>query len=84
MEQSSDLHSFLYRHRRYRGKFKPEDLVFNANLQGFAQQVSYISNLQTAGKLSPQESYQQINELWEQLQRSYLGLGIEDKDFMSG
>lgn len=71
-----DIHSFLYRRRRYCGHFKPETLVFNANLQEFAQRVSHISNLETAGKLSPQESYQQINELWEQLEHSYLALGI--------
>lgn len=70
------IHSFLYRRRRYCGQFKPETLVFNANRQEFAQRVSYISNLETAGKLSPQESYQQINELWEQLKQSYLALEI--------
>ena len=71
-----DIHSFLYRRRRYCGQFKPETLVFNANLQEFAQRVSYISNFETAGKLSPQESYQQINALWEELKHSYLALGI--------
>ena len=72
-----DINSFLYRRRRYCGQFKPENLVFNANLQEFAQRVSYISNLETAGKLSPQKSYQQINALWEELKRSYLALGID-------
>lgn len=71
-----DIHSFLYRRHRYCGQCKPEALVFNANLQEFAQRVSYISNLETAGKLSPQESYQQINALWEQLKRSYWALEI--------
>ena len=71
-----DLNSFLYPRRRYHGKFTPEALVFNANLQEFAQQVSYICNLQTRGKLSPEDSYQQINKLWEQLKRSKEALGI--------
>ena len=72
-----DLDKFLYPRRRYHGKVKPEHLVFNANLQEFAQRVSYISNLQTRGKLSVQESYYQVNVLWEQLRSSYGTLGIE-------
>jgi len=58
---------FIYPRSRYYGQVKPENLVFNA--QEFAQRVSYICNLETAGKLSP-ESYQQIRDLWEQLKRS--------------
>lgn len=72
-----DTESFLYRRHRYGGQFNPDALVFNANLQEFAQRVSYISNLETAGKLSAQESYQQINALWELLKRSYWALGID-------
>lgn len=57
MAEQSDfipnLSDFLYPRSRYYGQFKPEYLVFNANLQEFAQRVSYISNLQTNGKLSP-------------------------------
>lgn len=43
----TDLHHFLYPRSRYRGSVKPENLVFNANLQEFSQRVSYISGLQT-------------------------------------
>ena len=48
-------------------------------LQEFAQRVSFIANLETTGKLSPEESYQQIQALWKQLKRSkkQLGIGIE-------
>ncbi len=79
MEQTNqlDIDSFLYRHRSYNGQFTPEALIFNANLQEFAQRVSYICNLQTNGKLSIEDSYQQINELWEQLKHSYLAMGID-------
>lgn len=38
---------FLSPRSRYRGEFKPENLVFNTNLQEFAQRVSYITVLQT-------------------------------------
>jgi len=62
----ADRSYFIYPRSRYYGQVK-ENLVFNANLQEFAQRVSYICNLETAGKLSPEESYQQIRDLWEQL-----------------
>ena len=75
--QSVDINSFLYRHRQYWGQIKPENLVFNANLQEFAQRLSYISNLETAGKLSPQESFNKLEPLWEQLKRSYLAIDSE-------
>lgn len=71
--QASD---FLLPRARYRGHVKPENLVFNANLQEFAQKVSYISCLETNGKLSPEESYQKIKALWNQLECSHNQLGI--------
>ncbi len=71
--QGSD---FLYPHSRYRGNFTPENLLFNANLQEFSQRVVYISNLETNGKLTPEESYQQIRILWKQLKKSKKQLGI--------
>ncbi|MBP5972914.1 hypothetical protein HW132_09250 [Brasilonema sp. CT11] len=77
MKSQIDKHDFLYQTRSYHGNFTPEALVFNANLQEFATRVGYISNLQTLGKLSPQDANQQITELWERLQRSYSGLGID-------
>jgi hypothetical protein len=67
---------FLYSRSRYSGAVKPEDLIFNANLQEFAQRVSYISNLETAGKIQPQEAYQKVEQLFEQLERSRVNLGI--------
>ncbi len=72
---------FLYPRGRYYGQVKPENLVFNANLQEFAQRVSYICNLETAGKLSPEESYEKIRALWKQLKRSKQQLGIGSKPF---
>ena len=73
--------NFLYPRSRYHGQVKPENLVFNANLQEFAQRVSYICNLETAGKLSPEESYEKIRLLWKQLKRSKQQLGIGNKPF---
>lgn len=78
-----DRSNFLYPRSRYYGQVKPENLVFNANLQEFAQRVSYICNLETAGKLSPEESYKQIKDLWEQLKRTKKQLGIGEDPFRS-
>ena len=81
MKQESDFLSelcdFLYPRHPYYGQFKPEYLVFNANLQEFSQRVSYICNLQTGGKLSPEEAYTQIRVLWKQLKRTTKELEIE-------
>ncbi|UKO99123.1 DUF7219 family protein [Nostoc sp. UHCC 0870] len=76
----SNLSDFLYPRSCYYGQFKPEYLVFNANLQEFAQRVSYISNLQTNGKMSPQEAYHEIKILWKQLKaaKKQLEVGLMD------
>ena len=71
-----DKYNFLYPRSRYYGQMKPENLVFNANLQEFAQKVGYISALQTSGKLDPSESYNQIKALWKQLKHSHKELAI--------
>jgi glutathione peroxidase-family protein len=71
-----DKNNFLYQYYKYQGQFTPENLAFNANLQEFSQRVAYICNLETKGKLSPQESYEQIQALWEQLTNSFQALGI--------
>jgi hypothetical protein len=73
--------NFLYPKSHYRGVVQPENLVFNANLQEFAQRVSYITSLETNGKLSPDESYREIRTLWKQLKRSKKHLGIGKKPF---
>lgn len=72
----SDQSNFISPRGRYRGQFKPENLVFNANLQEFASRVMVISNLETGGKLTPEDSYKQIKALWKELKRSKKSLGI--------
>ncbi|NMF63944.1 DUF7219 family protein [Brasilonema octagenarum] len=84
MKRQIDKYDFLYQRRSYHGNFTPEALVFNANLQEFATRVGYISNLQTLGKLSPQDANQQITELWERLQQSYSELGIDSNTETKG
>ena len=78
MQQTDQLekNKFIYPRNRYYGKFKPENLVFNANLQEFAQRVGYIYNLTNGGKLDPEEAFNRIEALWEQLERTKKQVGI--------
>ncbi len=55
---------------RYYGKFTPENLMFNANLQEFSHRISIICALETGGKISSDEAFAQIEELWQQLAQS--------------
>ena len=80
MPKEVDL--FLYSNNRYHGDFKPENLVFNNNLQEFTQRVSFICSLETSGKLTPEESYRQIKALWKELKRSKKELGIGQQPFL--
>jgi hypothetical protein len=75
----TDRDQFLYPRSRYYGQVKPENLVFNANLQEFAQRISFICNLETNGKISSEEAYNQIKALWKQLKRSKKQLGVGEK-----
>lgn len=67
---------FLYPRSRYHGQPKPENLIFNANLQELAQRVDYIVNLHTGGKLSAEESYERIKILWIQFEFASRQLNI--------
>jgi hypothetical protein len=78
MSAPSDRDKFLHPRSPYYGEFKPENLVFNANLQEFAQKISYICNLETAGKIPPGEAYVRIKDLWKELKVSKKELGIDN------
>lgn len=70
---------FLIPRSRYQGQMKPENLIFNANLQEFAQRVSYTTNLETSGKMSAEEAYQHLKALWQQFESASQQLKIADK-----
>jgi len=76
MTTNQNKADFLHPRYSYHGRVKPENLVFNSNLQEFAQKISYICNLETAGKLPPDEAYRQIKSLWKELKKSKKELGI--------
>lgn len=72
-EESSNNQSkdeFLFPLSKYYGEFTPGKLAFNANLQTFAQYVSYLCNLEANGKISPETTYQEIKKFWEELKQS--------------
>jgi hypothetical protein len=77
----TDRSSFVSPCSRYYGQVKPENLVFNANLQEFSHRVSLITGLESNGKLSPEESFHQIELLWQQLEASKEQLGIGHHPF---
>jgi hypothetical protein len=70
LNDSQEKEDFLYPRSKYRGKFTPENLVFNANLQEFAQRVNYICALETNGKISSEQAYEEIRNLWHRLKES--------------
>lgn len=78
-DKKREKDEFLYAYSKYRGEFKPENLVFNANLQEFAQKVSYICNLETNGKISSLQAYDRIKTLWKQLKESKKNLEIDNE-----
>ena len=64
------LENFFMPRSKYRGKFTPQNLAFDSNLQEFAQQVVLICGLETGGKVSSIEAYNSIKQLWKELKNS--------------
>lgn len=61
---------FIMPRAPYHGEFTPERMVFNANLQEFASRVSLICNLETGGKITSEDAYSRIKQLWKDLKAS--------------
>ena len=68
--------NFLAPRSRYYGNFSPANLAFNANLQAFALRVNMLCGLETGGKITSNDAYEQISSLWHQLSDSYTALGL--------
>ena len=79
-EPKNSKEQFLKPLGKFYGEFTPENLVFNANLQEFAAQVALICGLETNGKISPQEAYNQIKQLWKELKTSKKQLLDKDRN----
>lgn len=69
-KDNKQLEEFLTPKSKYHGEFTPQNLAFNANLQEFAQRVSLICGLETGGKVSSAEAYDDIKKLWKELKAS--------------
>ncbi|MBW4483197.1 MAG: hypothetical protein KME14_11695 [Tildeniella torsiva UHER 1998/13D] len=72
--QPSPKENFLFPRSKYWGEFTPQQLAFNANLQEFAQRVSFVCNLETGGKMSADQAYDEIKRLWKDLKKSKANL----------
>ncbi|MEB3225287.1 MAG: hypothetical protein VKJ86_05725 [Synechococcus sp.] len=76
----SEKEQFLFPLESYRGDFKVEKVIFNANLQEFAQRVNFICNLETNGKISSNQAYREIKNLWKILKSTRKSLDLPDED----
>ncbi len=72
--KKQQLDDFLMPRSKYQGEFTPEHLAFNANLQEFAQRVALICGLETGGKISSNQAYDDIKKMWKELKGSKKGL----------
>ena len=81
MTSDKKTNDFIYPRHPYHGKVKPENLIFNSNLQEFSQKISYVCNLETGGKLAPEQAYKKIKSLWKELKKSKKELGIGQSDY---
>lgn len=54
----------------YRGAPSLPNIIFNANLQEFANRVALICALETGGNISPKQAYDEIRDLWKKLKAS--------------
>lgn len=69
-EAVNNKDDFISPTSKYYGKFSPGNLAFNSNLQEFAQKVSFVCGLETNGKISTEDAYNRIKEMWHQLEQS--------------
>jgi hypothetical protein len=69
-------------HAGYRGDdWSPQRLLFHQNLESFAERVGLIVGLQSNGKLSQEQAYDQIRAIWKELKDSKSAL-INDNGSM--
>jgi hypothetical protein len=70
--------SFIYPRGRYYGKWSPEEVVFNANLQELAGRIGILASLHTGGKLETGEAYRRLETLWKEFDAARTPIGIGD------
>ncbi|MEB3242986.1 MAG: hypothetical protein VKO44_05055 [Cyanobacteriota bacterium] len=58
-------------HAGFRGaNWSPQRLLFHQNLESFADRVGLIVGLQGNGKISQEDAYAQIKQIWKELKQS--------------
>ncbi len=61
-----------------------EEILFEANLQEFANSVGLICGLEAGGRISLADAYQRIRDLWKQLKKSKKNLRIGEGELGAG
>ncbi len=79
-DKKRQLDEFVTPRGQYHGEFTPQNLAFNANLQEFAQRVVLICGLETGGKISSAQAYDDIKKMWKELKSSKKNLIKNSKD----
>jgi hypothetical protein len=70
-DEGAGIRSPMEAHGSYRGDdWSPERLMFHQNLETFAERVGLIVALQANGKLSQEQAYGRIKQLWKQIKQS--------------
>ena len=69
-DKKQQMDEFITPRGKYHGEFTPQNLAFNANLQEFAQRVALICGLETGGKISSAQAYDDIKKMWKDLKTS--------------
>ncbi|MGB0767016.1 MAG: DUF7219 family protein [Phycisphaeraceae bacterium] len=62
----------------------PEEILFNDNLREFTVKIEHICGLEINGKISQEEAYRRIRDLWKALKRSKKNLGIGEQSDEKG
>ena len=58
-------------HSTYRGSdWTPQRLMFHQNLESFAERVGLVVGLQSNGKMSQEQAYDEIRRIWNDLKES--------------
>ena len=74
--------NFSAAYQSYQGEFSWQNLLFNANLQEFSQQISRISCLLIQNKISQTEAMKALDCLYDDFSNSVNLLEIQP-DFLS-
>jgi hypothetical protein len=64
-----NINALIYPPSCYLDGSRSENVIFNTELQGFAQEISYISGLEASGQISPKNAYKEVKLRWKELKK---------------